>query len=213
MQILKQFCLTVIIITTLFFTTVILNALSIHAEDIPYTVQSGDTLIQIAKRYDVSYKDILYKNFHIVNPSLIYAGDTLIIPVIKMKSKEESLEETLLGLVNQERQKNGLKELKPNEALQKYARIKSKDLSDHQYFAHISPNLGSPLEMLSESDISFQTVGENIALGPTTSESVHTAFMNSEGHAKNVLGDYKEMGIGVYLNQEDMYYWTELFIR
>lgn len=46
-----------------------------------YTVQWGDTLGKIAKRVGVSWRDILAVNPQIQNPSLIYAGQVIYLPV------------------------------------------------------------------------------------------------------------------------------------
>ncbi|MDI3311475.1 MAG: LysM peptidoglycan-binding domain-containing protein [Thermoanaerobacterium sp.] len=45
-----------------------------------YVVKSGDTLFSIAKKFNTSVEAIISRN-NIVNPSLIYPGQTLIIPV------------------------------------------------------------------------------------------------------------------------------------
>ena len=46
------------------------------AKWITYTIQSGDTLTDIGRRYNVSVNDLVSWN-NIKNPDLIYAGDTL----------------------------------------------------------------------------------------------------------------------------------------
>ena len=48
--------------------------------DITYTVVSGDTVLAIAARYETTAQAISKKN-GLLNPSVIYAGQTLIIPV------------------------------------------------------------------------------------------------------------------------------------
>lgn len=45
-----------------------------------YTVQWGDSLSQIAVRYNTTMQAIMLANPHIVNPNLIYAGTVLFIP-------------------------------------------------------------------------------------------------------------------------------------
>lgn len=49
------------------------------AADTTYVVQWGDTLASIARRYDTTITAIAQAN-SILNPNLIYAGQTLIIP-------------------------------------------------------------------------------------------------------------------------------------
>ena len=56
------------------------------------TVQRGDTLSKIAKRYETTYKRIFDANQKIKDPDLIYAGDSLRIP-----GKFEQLKERAIG--------------------------------------------------------------------------------------------------------------------
>lgn len=55
--------------------------------------------------------------------------------------------------------------------------------------------------------------GENIAYGQTSPSSVVTAWMNSEGHRKNILtAEWKSVGIGVvYIYGDYYYYWAQSF--
>ena len=41
-----------------------------------YTVQKGDTLLEISRKLDVDYKKLIKKN-DITNPNLIYPGEVL----------------------------------------------------------------------------------------------------------------------------------------
>lgn len=52
------------------------NSETINTESIYYTVQSGDTLYEIATRYGTTVQEIVDIN-HIANPNLIYPGQTL----------------------------------------------------------------------------------------------------------------------------------------
>lgn len=107
-------------------------------------------------------------------------------------------EETeLLNLINAERKKNGLSELKFDEELLKVARIKAQDLVDNNYFSHNSPIYGSPFEMMKAFGITYKAAGENIA-GNSTLEGAVNAWMNSEGHKANILSNaYNYTGIGI----------------
>lgn len=103
----------------------------------------------------------------------------------------------LLKLINAERTKNGLGELKFNEDLLKIARLKAKDLVDKNYFSHTSPTYGSPFDMMKTYGITYKTAGENIA-GNSTLQGAVTAWMNSEGHRANILSNaYNYTGIGI----------------
>ena len=109
-------------------------------------------------------------------------------------TKEET---ELLKLINAERKKNGLGELKFDEELLKVARVKAKDLVDNNYFSHNSPTYGSPFEMMKSFGITYKAAGENIA-GNSTLQGAVTAWMNSEGHKANILSNaYNYTGIGI----------------
>lgn len=103
----------------------------------------------------------------------------------------------LLKLINAERAKNGLGELKFDEDVLKIARLKAKDLVDNNYFSHTSPTYGSPFEMMKSYGITYKTAGENIA-GNSTLQGAVTAWMNSDGHRANILSNaYNYTGIGI----------------
>lgn len=42
----------------------------------------------------------------------------------------------------------------------------------------------------------WEALAENVGAGPSVS-SIHTAFMNSAGHRRNILGDFNYVGVGV----------------
>ena len=117
-------------------------------------------------------------------------------------------EKELLNLVNNARKQQGLGEVKLSESLSNVARIKSEDMSKNNYFSHTSPTYGTPFEMLKKFQISYKTAGENIARGQKNAQEVFNAWMNSEGHRKNILnGNFTQMGIGLHNG-----YWTQIFI-
>lgn len=119
-------------------------------------------------------------------------------------------EQKVVDLTNQERAKNGLAALKVDTALSKVAREKSLDMSKNGYFSHTSPTYGSPFDMMKQFGVSYQYAGENIAMGQRTPEEVVQAWMNSEGHRKNILSaNFNYIGVG-YVESGD--YWTQMFI-
>lgn len=117
-------------------------------------------------------------------------------------------EQKVVDLVNQERQKQGLKPLTLNKKLSDVARTKSKDMMDKGYFDHNSPTYGSPFDMMKQFGIEYTTAGENIAKGQQSPEDVMNAWMNSDGHRKNILNpDFTEIGVGYV--KGDTTYWTD----
>ncbi|WP_078381122.1 SafA/ExsA family spore coat assembly protein [Sutcliffiella halmapala] len=175
-----------------------------------HTVQSGDTMWKIAVKYQVGVSEVIAANPTVKNPNLIYPGQKLNIPEL---GEEKSLEEQVAVLVNQERSKHGLKPLKMNWELSRVARYKSQDMIDKNYFSHTSPTYGSPFTMISNFGITYRAAGENIAAGQRTPQEVMNAWMNSDGHRKNILStQYTEIGVGYAKGGRSGHYWTQMFI-
>lgn len=106
-------------------------------------------------------------------------------------------EQTILNLINNERKKNNLSDLKIDSNLQNVARLKAEDLVKNNYFSHISPTFGTPFEMLKNYNITYKTASENIA-GNNSLEKAMSSWMNSESHKQNILSNhYNYTGIAV----------------
>ncbi|UII54448.1 CAP domain-containing protein [Cytobacillus spongiae] len=119
-------------------------------------------------------------------------------------------EQQVVELTNQERAKQGLAPLKVDLSLSKVAREKSQDMKTNNYFSHTSPVYGSPFDMMKQFGISYRSAGENIAKGQQTPEAVVKAWMNSDGHRKNIMStSFTHIGVG-YVAEGN--YWTQQFI-
>ena len=116
------------------------------------------------------------------------------------------------NLINEQRRKNGLSSLKIDSEVQRVARIKAQDMADNNYFSHTSPTYGSPFDMMKKFGISYKTAGENIA-GNSNNSSAVTAWMNSEGHRKNILNSsFNYTGIGVVNSSKYGKIYVQMFI-
>lgn len=105
---------------------------------------------------------------------------------------------TLVDLLNDTRQRQGLVTLKNNLQLQEAARRKGEDMLKKQYWAHFGPNKETPWDFITKQGYDYEYAGENLAKGFTTSEAVHTAWLNSPTHRDNLLNPYyDEVGIAV----------------
>ena len=123
-----------------------------------------------------------------------------------------SFQKEVLDLVNKERTSRGLQALKFNSELSNVATLKSQDMIDKNYFDHTSPTYGSPFDMMKKFGISYTSAGENIAMGQETPQEVMNAWMNSDGHRKNILNpDFTELGVGIAAKGSSLY-WTQMFI-
>lgn len=125
-------------------------------------------------------------------------------------SQLSAYEQKVVDLTNQERAKSGLPALQVDTTLSKVAREKSLDMQRNNYFSHTSPTYGSPFDMMKKFGITYKAAGENIAKGQRSPEEVVNAWMNSEGHRKNILSsNFTHIGVG---HVADGNYWTQQFI-
>jgi uncharacterized YkwD family protein len=116
----------------------------------------------------------------------------------------------VIDLTNAERRKNGLPNLTADTKLSGVAQKKSEDMRQNNYFSHTSPTYGSPFDMMRDFGVTYKTAGENIAQGQQTPQQVVQAWMNSEGHRKNILSkDFTHIGVGY---DQNGHHWTQMFI-
>ena len=117
----------------------------------------------------------------------------------------------VIDLTNAERRKNGLPALTADAKLNSVAQTKSTDMQKNNYFSHTSPTYGSPFDMMRDQGVSYKSAGENIAQGQRTPQEVVQAWMNSEGHRRNILNsNYNHIGVGL---DQNGYHWTQMFIE
>jgi uncharacterized protein YkwD/uncharacterized membrane protein required for colicin V production len=126
------------------------------------------------------------------------SGEAVRLPFKKPDAKvREDLEQKMLVLLNEEREKMGLKSLKPDPEMLAVAREHSKDMFSRGYFAHETPEGLSPFDRMKKAKVWFLAAGENLALGQTL-YICHRGLMNSPGHRKNILNPaFRRVGIAV----------------
>lgn len=134
-------------------------------------------------------------------------------PEQKPSTDFSSYQQQVLDLVNAERAKRGISALTLDSSLSSVATKKSQDMVNKNYFDHTSPTYGSPFDMMKQFGISYRTAGENIAKGQKTPQEVVAAWMNSEGHRKNILNpNFTNLGVGIAKDSNKTTYWTQMFI-
>lgn len=134
---------------------------------------------------------------------------------ILSEEERETMEQEIIRLTNIERQKIGAPPVIMDKNLMKFARQKAQDMADNNYFNHISPNLGAPVDVVKSNNISFNCVSENISAGQKTPQSVVEAWLNSPTHRENLLNPelkYIGVGMGINSNSKFHYYWSQQFI-
>ena len=109
----------------------------------------------------------------------------------------EDLEAKMLALVNEEREREGLKPVAADPEMRAVARAHSKDMFARRYFAHINPDGDDPFDRMRAHRVKYTTAGENLALAQTLRQA-HDGLMNSPGHRANILQPhFGRLGIGI----------------
>jgi uncharacterized YkwD family protein len=131
-------------------------------------------------------------------------------PTTQAPAGISQMAQQVINLTNAERKKAGLPALTADSSLSRVAQAKSNDMEAKHYFSHTSPTYGSPFDMMRDFGVTYKSAGENIAMGQTTAQQVVQAWMNSEGHRKNILSSsYTNIGVGFTAKGN---YWSQMFI-
>ena len=117
-------------------------------------------------------------------------------------------EREVIRLVNIERANAGLLPLSEYPTLMMAARFKAQGMFELDYFSHVNPVYGRFDSIAREVfGMPARAMGENIARGQRTPESVVQGWLNSDGHRDNILNSaYTRIGVGFYNNN-----WVQKF--
>ena len=128
------------------------------------------------------------------------------------------VEQAIFNKVNEERTKAGVAPLTYNTTMEKYARIKSRDMGDNNYFSHIDLNGNNITTKMKADGVTYKAWGENIAYiagvtDPTAlANQFMTNWMNSQGHKENILSTkFSSIGVGVYKIGNKVYATQEFY--
>jgi uncharacterized protein YkwD len=122
----------------------------------------------------------------------------------------------LMSRINIERTNRFLPPLLHNTKLSAAATIKSQDMIDRDYFAHVNPNGDYVWPVVEAQGYKpYQALGENLAIDFTTPQALVNAWMNSPGHRANIVNEkFEDQGMAAILGQyenRDSYLVTNIF--
>lgn len=153
------------------------SAATRSVEYIPYTVQAGDTLSQIAARYRVTLDELIAPNSGQYpslarDPSTLKAGWQLRVPQPSAQTAPDppavdlrEAAQLILEGINAERAKKGIPLFRSDVALTHIANDRSVDMVARDYFSHTDPQTGKEplLRYLQATKFPYHSAGENIA--------------------------------------------------
>lgn len=115
----------------------------------------------------------------------------------------------VIALTNAQRAAAGLSPLSANGALTAAAAAHSKDQAAHNKMTHTGSNGSTLSQRISAAGFAWHTIGENVAMGYGSADSVMDGWMNSAGHRANILkADFTSIGVAVAYSADGTPYWT-----
>jgi uncharacterized protein YkwD len=138
-------------------------------------------------------------------------------PQAQTTASPDRLAQQVVERTNAERAKYGLPPLKRQDDLDTAARWMAQDMAGRNYFDHTDRqgrNVNRRLPDFGYRD--FQDIGENIASGQASPDSVVADWMHSPGHRANILDPkFREIGVGYAVGRTGRLrrYWVQDFGR
>jgi uncharacterized protein YkwD len=115
--------------------------------------------------------------------------------------------DTVVSLVNQERDEAGCSPVTVDGRLATAARDHSQDQADMKKMTHTGSDGSTSSERVTRAGYEWRRVGENVAAGTTSPERVMTLWMNSSAHRANILNcAFRHIGVARVGG-----YWTQVF--
>lgn len=126
-------------------------------------------------------------------------------------------ERDTFGLVNQEREKRGLRPLVWSDDAARAARLHSRNMAQKNFFSHQGQDGLMVNDRAEQVGIfNWRAIGENIAFNRGYDDPVGLAvqkWLESPSHRQNMLNKtWIETGIGVAVSRDGSYYFTQVFI-
>lgn len=145
------------------------------------------------------YKDTTMKWAHTSRKALFLVGFfSSFVFVFQGVRAAGIIPSDVVSFANEARISVGLRALTPNSVLAQAAEYKARDMIEHDYFAHTSPTGVEPWFWFQKAGYQYKAAGENLAINYTDVREQHTAWMQSETHRANILGEqYQEIGVAV----------------
>jgi len=104
-----------------------------------------------------------------------------------------------------------------NDDLSAAAYRHSRDMADYNFVGHTGSNGLRVGDRLSAEGYSWRRVGENVAAGYRSAESVVEGWLSSEGHCRNLMNpEFRDVGMAeAQVDEPELHlygsYWTQVF--
>jgi len=173
------------------------------------------------RKYDQPWLKALDPDFDAIGIASAKGEDLWRILVVVLLSdlkieSEASLEDQAVSAINDIRRQHKLAPLALDPSLTEVARGHSRDMADHDYFAHESPAGDTVGDRMARAGLSYAAVAENLQMSRGVRDPVQVAadeWMKSPAHRANILNpDLTRTGVGVAVTDEGAVYFTQVFL-
>jgi len=98
--------------------------------------------------------------------------------------------------------------------LTRAALMQAQDMAQHNFFEHEGSDGSTAAVRATRAGYEWRSIGENIAAGPTTADSVVKGWLDSPGHCANIMSpSFTEMGVAYASDSGSAagIYWSQVF--
>ena len=200
-----------------------------------YIAQAAEVRFPIVKKFSLALLLITISVFTIAaqrvrrgissvtaSTTAVYAG-TARSPVASRTPTSTSgrslraVERRTFDLINEEREKRGLRPLAWNDDVAQVARLHSRNMAQNNFFSHRGLDGMMVNDRAEEMGLfDWRAIGENIAFNRGYDLPVDLAvekWLESPSHRENLLNkNWIETGVGVAVSRDGSYYFTQVFI-
>lgn len=146
--------------------------------------------------------------------AILSCSPKLITPAPPEKRVEitGNMEGSILGYVNEHRRSIGLSSLETNAEANRQAYQHSKNMAERKTgFGH--EGFDQRMQVIKQKVGWITASAENVAYGQLSAKEVVKGWLNSPGHKKNMEGNYRFTGVGVYKDRKGIIFFTQIFYR
>ena len=114
----------------------------------------------------------------------------------------------VVALLNAERARRGLAPIEIHPLVVEAAAIHSSDQAATRTMSHTGSDGSNTGDRLERVGFNWRGWGENVGAGHRTAAVIFDGWMNSDGHRRNMLNDYRYIGVAVENSSDGTRYWT-----
>lgn len=123
---------------------------------------------------------------------------------------EKTIEADILSRINDYRVSNGYSSLYKLQSIKTQTNKHTNYMIDKNEISH---DFFYQRKQYLTSNANAIGVGENVAYGYSSAESVVNAWIRSEGHKKNIEGDFTHFDVSAEKNADGKWYFTNIFVK